>query len=621
MNNSEQLIRILFAEDLPTDVELAKREIRKGGINFTFRVVDTEPEFVKQLEEFAPDIVVSDYSMPTFDGMTALKITREKSKHMPFVVLTGSMNEETAVACMKAGANDYVIKEQIKRLPFAILEALEKSKVRRERAEMEKQLLQSLEEYKDLINGMKETVWIIRTNGDLIEVNETAVKVLGYTREELLEIGLQGIDKHLSKSDILDLVTNMHTVKNQFFQTWHTTKSGKNIPVEINSTLVTYRGETVIMSIARDLTERIEIENQLKLLSRSVEQSPVSIVVTDNNGVIEYVNSAFTKTTGYTFADVKGKKPNIFKSGKHSQSVYKDLWRTILKGDEWKGELINKNKNGDLYWEDISISPVFNANNEITHFVSVREDVSEKKKMIHDLVAAKEKAEESDRLKSAFLANMSHEIRTPMNGIMGFTELLKEPHLKGKDKKKYIKIIQKSGHRMLNTINDLIEISKIETGALETSFSNVNVNELIDYQYHFFKPETEKKKIDFSFQKGLSNEDAFIQTDQEKLNGILMNLLKNAVKYTHKGSVEFGYNLSGKMIEFFVQDTGIGIEKDKHDAIFDRFVQADLSHSKPYEGAGLGLSIAKAYAELLGGKIQVESEPGKGSKFWFTVPA
>ncbi len=620
MNPSGNKVKILFAEDLPADAELARREIKKGGIDFIYKVVDTEPEFRKELNEFNPDIVVSDYSMPTFDGMLALTITRKLSPFLPFVVLTGSMNEETAVACMKAGANDYVIKEQIKRLPFAIMEALEKSKARRERAEMEKQLLQSLEEYKDLINGMKETVWIIKTNGDLLEVNETAVKVLGYSRKELLEIGLQGIDKHLSKSDILDLVMKMPVVKNQFFQTWHTTKSGKNIPVELNSTLVKYQGEHVIMSIARDITERIEIEKQLKLLSRSVEQSPVSIVVTDNNGVIEYVNSAFTKITGYTFADVKGKKPNIFKSGKHPQSVYEDLWRTILKGDEWKGELINKNKNGDLYWEDISISPVLNSKNEITHFVSVREDVSEMKKMIHDLVTAKEKAEESDRLKSAFLANVSHEIRTPMNGIMGFTELLKEPRLTGKEKNKYIKIIQKSGQRMLSTINDLIEISKIESGALELQKTDVNINEQLDYFFNFFKPDTEKRGLQFSFYKGLPSHEAIIETDREKLNGILSNLIKNAVKYTNTGSIEFGYHQNENHLEFYVEDTGIGIEKDRQKVVFDRFIQADLSLSKPYEGAGLGLSIAKAYVEMLGGKIELESEFGKGSRFCFTLP-
>lgn len=620
MDTASQPIRILFAEDLPTDVEIAKREIRKGGIEFISKVVDTETKFRKELEEFKPDIVISDYSMPTFDGMSALKITREHSRHKPFVVLTGSMNEETAVACMKAGANDYVIKEQIKRLPYAIKEAIEKAVAREEKQKIEQQLRQSLGEYRDLINGMSETVWIIDLNGKVLHVNKTAVKQLGYSYEELLDTGLVGIDANFSKEGIRNLAESMPKDKIQYFQTVHKTRNGKEIPVEITSSLARYRGQQVIISIARDITERIEIENQLKLLSRSVEQSPVSIVVTDNNGIIEYVNSAFTKVTGYSSEEVKGIKTNLFKSGNHSQEFYKQLWDTILKGKEWHGEVMNRKKNGELFWEDISISPVFNLKQEITHFISIREDVTEKKKMIDDLIAAKEKAEESDRLKSAFLANMSHEIRTPMNGILGFTELLKEPKLTGEEKNEYIKIIQKSGQRMLNTINDLIEISKIESGSLELKLKEVNVNEQLDYLYSFFKPETANKGLAFKLHKALPVEQAIVETDQEKLNGVLMNLIKNAIKYTHSGEIELGYRQTGSALEFFVKDTGIGIEKKHHEFVFERFAQADISLSKPYEGAGLGLSIAKAYVEILGGKIWFESEFSKGSQFYFTIP-
>ena len=367
-------------------------------------------------------------------------------------------------------------------------------------------------------------------------------------------------------------------------------------------------------------TERIRIEDKLRLLSRSVEQSPIAIVLTDATGNIEYVNPVFTKITGYSFAEVKGKNPRILKSGHQSEKFYTKMWTTILSGKNWQGELKNKReKRGSLLEEDL-ISPIMDQQGKITHFVAVKEDVTQKKKIMEDLVAAKEKAEESDRLKSAFLANMSHEIRTPMNGIMGFTELLKEPHLKGKEKKKYIKIIQKSGERMLDTINDLIEISKVESGTVEVQYSHFNINEQIDYYYNFFKPEAEKKGLNLSFQKELSFDRAFIKSDKDKLNGILVNLIKNAVKYTNQGNVEFGYCIKGKMIEFFVKDTGIGIEEARQKVVFDRFVQADMSFSKPYEGAGLGLSIAKAYVDMLNGKIWLESEPGKGSQFFFTIP-
>jgi signal transduction histidine kinase/CheY-like chemotaxis protein len=232
---------------------------------------------------------------------------------------------------------------------------------------------------------------------------------------------------------------------------------------------------------------------------------------------------------------------------------------------------------------------------------------------------SKEKAEESDRLKSAFLANMSHEIRTPMNGILGFSDLLKKPNLSGERQKKYIGIIQKSGKRMLNIINDIISISKIESGLMEMNLQESNINEQIEYIYTFFKPEIEGKGMQFSFKSSLPSREAILITDREKVFSILTNLLKNAIKYSEKGSIEFGYIIKGETIEFFVKDTGIGIPEDRQEAIFERFIQADISDKKALQGAGLGLSISKAYVEMLGGKIWMESEVGKGSTFYFTL--
>ena len=237
-----------------------------------------------------------------------------------------------------------------------------------------------------------------------------------------------------------------------------------------------------------------------------------------------------------------------------------------------------------------------------------------------ELIGAKEKAEESDRLKSAFLANMSHEIRTPMNGILGFADLLKEPELTGEERQEYIGIIEKSGLRMLNIINDLIDISKVESGQMEIFISEINVNEQIEYIFNFFKPEVQKKGMRLFFQNGLKNEEAVIQTDREKLYAILANLVKNAIKYSDTGSIEFGYTLKEKHLVFFIKDTGIGIPDDKKEAIFNRFIQADITDKRAFQGAGLGLAISKSYVEMLGGSIWVESEEGKGSTFYFTIP-
>ena len=236
-----------------------------------------------------------------------------------------------------------------------------------------------------------------------------------------------------------------------------------------------------------------------------------------------------------------------------------------------------------------------------------------------ELIAAKKMAEESDKLKSAFLANMSHEIRTPMNGIMGFAALLTEPGLTEEDRQSYLKMIEESGNRMLNIINDLINISIIDAGQIKIHLSKVRINELTDHIYEFFRHEIEGKNLEFNYKKGLDDE-AEILTDRDKLYAILINLVKNSSKYTHEGSIMFGYSLNEDNLLFYVSDTGIGIPKERQEAVFGRFIQADMNISRNYEGAGLGLSISKAYVEELGGKIWLESVPGVGSTFFFTIP-
>ncbi|MFA5300477.1 MAG: ATP-binding protein [Lutibacter sp.] len=293
--------------------------------------------------------------------------------------------------------------------------------------------------------------------------------------------------------------------------------------------------------------------------------------------------------------------------------------------DASKAATIKKNKKGKHL--DVLIDS--NVDNALALITATNKELvaqnEEKGKQIAALIKANEKAEESDKLKSAFLANMSHEIRTPMNSILGFTSLLKEAGVKGEKKQKYLNIVEKSCARLLNTMNDIVDISKIQSGLVKVNLEVTNINKQIERIYTLFKPEAESKGIQFHFKNGLPKKDAFFLTDCEKIYSVLIHLVKNAIKNTKKGSIEFGYagtNSSTRRTEllFFVKDTGVGIPKNRQEAIFENFMQVDILNKTEQQGNGLGLSITKAYVELLGGKIWAESNEGKGSKFYFSLP-
>jgi signal transduction histidine kinase/CheY-like chemotaxis protein len=277
---------------------------------------------------------------------------------------------------------------------------------------------------------------------------------------------------------------------------------------------------------------------------------------------------------------------------------------------------------GFVGFDSVKKKHVYNAFEQelLQIYAQMLVNVKERLEYEQKLISAKEKAEESDRLKSAFLANMSHEIRTPMNGIIGFLDLLKEPDLSEENKASYIDIVTKSGYRLLDTINDIIEVSRIEAGELQVNTSSVHIPELMAYYHGFFRQQTDQKGLTYIISNQLQKGRFTIYTDKNKLDSIITNLLKNAVKFTNTGSIEFGCKSYGRNITFWVKDTGIGIAQDRINVIFERFVQADLSSSRPHEGSGLGLSIVKAYLDALHGTISVSSEPDKGSLFSFTIP-
>lgn len=341
-------------------------------------------------------------------------------------------------------------------------------------------------------------------------------------------------------------------------------------------------------------------------------------------GAVDYLTKPFSpailKAKVAVFVDLFKKNHELQKQAEELGIANKELAFQNEEKEKRAAELIIANKELAFQSEEKGkrAAELIIANKELLF------QNNEKEKRAAELVIAKEHAEESDRLKSAFLANMSHEIRTPMNGILGFSELLKEPGLSGEQQQEYIRIIEKSGVRMLNIINDIVDISKIDACLMKVDIKDCNINEKIDFIYTFFKPQVEEKGMQLLYKNTLTTKEVTIKTDNEKVYSILTNLVKNAIKYTNQGTIELGYNIVEKhgreSLQFYVKDTGIGIRKNRQSAIFERFIQADITDKMARQGAGLGLSISKAYVEMLGGKIWVESEEGVGSTFYFTLP-
>ncbi|WP_346863010.1 PAS domain S-box protein [uncultured Draconibacterium sp.] len=667
---------------------------------------------------------------------------------------------------------------------------------------------ESEQKFTAFMNFMPGMAFIKDRNLNFIYVNQFMAKNMdaaNWVGKNTREVTHTPLLKEVIKDDEITFIQGRHKYEEQF------PVNGRGPRDFLTHKFTIGEDKSLLGGISIDITERKKLESRNTMLSKAIEASPASVVITDTEGNIQYVNPFFEDKTGYTLQEVIGKNPRILKSGKQSEEFYKNMWDTVLNGQIWRGEFHNKKKNGQLYWEKGSISPVTNGDGKIVQFIAIKEDITQQKKilaelnkakeeaeknasevimqkeavifhnerleslfrisqlnpkstqelldyalneavnltaskigyiyfynettrqftlntwsrevmkeckvqnpetvydldstgcwgeavrqrkpviindysaenefkkgtpeghiklqrfltvpvfsdnqivavagvanksndyiqadirqlsllmdnvwkiserikLIEDLQIEKERAEESDKLKSAFLANMSHEIRTPMNGILGFTELLKDPNLSGEQQNEFISIIQKSGDRMLSTINDIIDISKIESGLVTLNMTLIDLKSFMTDILLFFEPETAKKKLFLKFLNQNDFESPMLQTDPEKLNSIITNLIKNAIKFTFEGGISFGYTFSEDSIQFIIKDTGIGIPLKRQEAIFDRFVQADIADSRVFEGSGLGLSISRSYSEMLGGTIRLESEESLGTTFYVSIP-
>jgi len=630
-----RIIDVLYVEHHSQDIDLTIRHLKKYAPHIHVDALLTAEEALLRLrnanrETLKYKVLMMDYRLPGINAIELIKIIRQElNLYIPIILVTGQGNEEIAVQALKLGATDYLTKNDnyLYRLPSLITSTTQQFEL----AQKQVALSESEAKYRLLAENSGDVIFTLDMDLKYTYISPAVKTMRGFEPEEVLNQNMSEVLTPDSYKKIKKLISDspptihdptLSHPEQVLLELEMIRKDKSTVWTEVKVSLIKDEDgkPTGILGASRDISKRKFATGELRKLSRAIEQSPASVVITNLKGNIEYVNPKFTQLTGYLNSDVRGKNPRILKSGHTTKEEYNVLWKTITSGGEWRGEFQNRHKDGSLYWEQASISPIKNAEGEITHFLAIKEDMTERKKMTEELISAKEKAEESDQLKTAFLHNISHEIRTPMNAIIGFSEFLNDPNLLSENRKKYTDIMVQSSKQLLSIITDIVSIATIEAGQEKVVENKTNLNAVCKLLLEQLLPKAEKKNIALTFKTALPDVEADVITDEIKLTQILSNLTGNALKFTERGRVEFGYALKGGNLEFYIEDTGIGIPAALHDAIFNRFRQAEITASRQFGGSGLGLSISKAYVELLGGKIWIESEPGDGSTFYFTIP-
>ena len=740
-----ELLKILILEDVGDDTQLILRYLRQE-YNFEHLWVDTETDFVKGIREFNPDLILSDYMLPDFDGMRALKLRNDLAPSTPFIVVTGSVNELTAVDCIKSGATDYVTKEHLERLNVAVRNAMEQKKTREEKELAQKQLLESLQRFREFVendisgdyienqdqvlycnkrtleifdfesidelnaygaknlfydasdrekffNAIKEKGNVVEyevsmhtskgkplylmenatgkfdNDGKLIEVqgyliditqrklaeqklrkseqlfrnlsnsmtaglviyneehflfaNPAAERITEFTEKEMLRMHFWDVvhpdHKEMIKSRGLKRLKKEEVPKNYTFKLL--TKTGKSCWINFTASLIEFQGKKAALGTVFDITREKNAEIEIRKLSTVVEQNPLSIVITNTEGDIEYVNAAFKETTGYSPKEVIGYNPRILQSGKTPAERFIELWKTISGGKVWTGEFTNKKKNGEEYIEYAVISPVMDEQGKIVHYAAIKEDITKRKQMEEEVIRSKKVAEEANRLKSAFLANMSHELRTPLNGILGFSELMRES-TSLEETHEMTQFIYESGLRLLRTLKMILDISRMEAGSFQPEYKKLDILTLLKEVVEHFSEEASKKDLQLKITQ--PQQQLFLDADEKFLQDTIENMVDNAIKFTEDGSVSLSAKkelVDGlKYVVIEVSDTGIGISKESQNKIFEEFRQESEGYGRTFEGTGLGLSLAKKYVELMGGFIRLKSKVGLGSTFSIFIP-
>jgi PAS domain S-box-containing protein len=493
--------------------------------------------------------------------------------------------------------------------------------------------------FRSLFDHSRDAILLTTPDGGILAANGAAQNMFGYSEAELCQLGRQGI---VDSSDPRLESALAAREENYWFSGELTfiDQAGRKFPVELTSSVFQGANSQLMSSmVVRDISARKAAEDQIRKLSLAVEQSPEGIVITNLNAEVEYANEAFVRNSGYSREALLGNNQRMLQSGKTPRATYVSLWNTLAEGRSWKGEFINRRRDGSEYCEFDRITPIHQPDGRITHYVGVKEDITEKKRMGEELdrhrhhleslvaartvelTAARNAAEAANIAKSAFLANMSHEIRTPMNGILGMAHLLRRGEVTPVQVGQ-LDAIAASGKHLLGIIKDILDLSKIEAGKLVLEHQDFFLDELLHATTAFISSAATTKGLKISVE-GSGIQQA-LRGDTTRIAQALLNYLGNALKFTETGGMtvraqlvsDFGDSVA---IRFEVTDTGIGIAPEVLGKLFADFEQADNSTTRKYGGTGLGLAITRKLAHLMGGEAGMSSTPGVGSTFWFTA--
>tara|TARA_R110002167_G_scaffold114348_1_gene288044 strand:+ start:69472 stop:74622 length:5151 start_codon:yes stop_codon:yes gene_type:complete len=504
---------------------------------------------------------------------------------------------------------------------------------------------QSAEKLVNITNSVNDAIVMVDETGQIVFWNTGAENIFGSSlsyasSKNVIELLFpQGKSKYYSRCFAYLTRSNDNAIFNTSLEMTALRNQQDEITVELSLSSLESGNQRYILGVFRDIGKRKKMEQKLLKLALAVEQSPESIVITNLEGEIEYVNKSFTTNTGFSSSDALGKNPSILQSGNTKPKIYEDLWKTLNKGTTWTGEFYNKRKDGSEFIEFAIISPLRQPDGTITHYVAVKEDITERKSQgleldiyrdhLENLVAsrtqelnqAKEVADKASRAKSEFLANMSHEIRTPMNAIIGLTHILARSEINSTQLSQLTKIDTASNH-LLTIINEILDLSKIESKKLVLESVDFSIDKIFENLADMLSEQVKIKGLNLSF--SLNDVPPWLQGDITRIQQALMNYLSNAIKFSSHGNIEVNAKVletkaSKFFIEFSVSDQGCGISQEKLNHIFKAFQQEDTSTTRKFGGSGLGLTITKQLAKLMNGHVGVESKLGVGSRFWFTV--